>query len=190
MTTAGQRLEISVDHPDCGPNCGSNTIDPTDEACGKLDRAVRVTVDRADTEVSLFLQQAFFADIASRYPGWAPASSQSVESSDLAPPTGIWLVAYRDERAIGCGGLQRLEAETAEVRRIFLEKAERGRGTGRRLLAELEEHARRLGYRRVRLTTGDGQPEALAMFQSAGYQEIPPFTDGVFTRHWMEKALS
>jgi GNAT superfamily N-acetyltransferase len=153
-------------------------------------RGVRVTIEPADGEVSHVLQQAFFADIASRYPGWEPGSSQPVEPSDLAPPDGIWLVAYRNERAIGCGGLQRLEAETAEVRRIFLDKTERGRGIGRRLLVELEEHARDLGYARIRLTTGDGQPEALRMFQSAGYREIAPFTDGLFTRHWMEKALS
>jgi len=163
---------------------------PAGQARGGIDPAVRVAVERADAEVSLGLQQAFFSDIASRYPGWEPASSQSVGPSDLAPPDGVWLVAYRDGRAIGCGGLQRFDAETGEVRRIFLDQAERGRGAGRRLLVELEEHARRLGYKRVRLTTGDGQPEALHMFQSAGYQEIPPFTDGLFTRHWMEKAVS
>lgn len=163
---------------------------PAGEAHPAIDSAVQVTVERADGEISLVLRQAFFADIASRYPGWEPASSQSVEASDLAPPDGTWLIAWRDGRAIGCGGLQRLDAETGEVRRIFLEESERGRGTGGRLLAELEEHARRLGYRRVRLTTGDGQPEALGMFQSAGYQEIPAFTNGVFTRHWMEKLLT
>lgn len=165
-------------------------IVPAEEARGEIDSGVWVAVERADAEVSRALQEAFFADIASRYPGWEPASSQSLEPSELAPPDGIWLVAYRDGRAIGCGGLQRLDAETGEVRRIFLDKTERGRGTGRRLLFELEEHARRLGYTRVRLTTGDRQPEALAMFRSTGYQEIPPFTDGAFTRHWMEKGLS
>jgi GNAT superfamily N-acetyltransferase len=163
---------------------------PPGEAHGGIDTGVQVTVERAEAEVSLVLQEAFFADIAARYPGWEPGSSQSVEPSDLAPPNGIWLVAYRDGRAVGCGGLQRLDAEIGEVRRIFVDGTERGRGTGRRLLFELEEHARRFGYRRVRLTTGDGQPAALRMFQSAGYEEIPPFTDGVFTRHWMEKVLA
>ena len=167
-----------------------HVITPPGGAHGEIDTGVRVTVERADAEVSLVLQEAFFADIAARYPGWEPASSQSVGPSDLAPPHGIWLVAYRDGRPVGCGGLQRLDAETGEVRRIFLDETERGRGTGGRLLVELEKHARRLGYKRVRLTTGDGQPEALGMFQSAGYGEIPPFTDGVFTRHWMEKVLS
>lgn len=155
-------------------------------ACGC---GVQVTIEPADADVSLVLQEAFFRDIAARYPGWEPASSQAVVPSDLAPPDGIWLVAYRDGRAIGCGGLQRFDDETGEVRRIFLEQTERGRGTGRRLLGELEGHARRLGYKRVRLTTGDGQPEALGLFQSVGYREISPFTDGVFTRHWMENAI-
>jgi GNAT superfamily N-acetyltransferase len=154
-----------------------------------MDTGLQITVECADADVSLVLQQAFFSDIASRYPGWEPASSQAVDVSDLAPPHGVWLVAYRDGRAIGCGGLQRFDTKTGEVRRIFLDMAERGGGRERKLLAELEDHARRLGYERVRLTTGDGQSEALGLFQSAGYHEIPPFTDGAFTRHWMEKAL-
>lgn len=129
-------------------------IPPTGDARGDVDTRVQVMVERADAEVSLELQQAFFADIASRYPGWEPASSQPVKPSDLAPPDGIWLVAYRDGHAIGCGGLQRFDGETGEVRRIFLDPTERGRGAGRRLLVELEEHARRFGYKRVRLTTG------------------------------------
>jgi GNAT superfamily N-acetyltransferase len=158
----------------------------TDHGCGDDGT---VAVERADANASLALQEAFFADIAGRYPGWAPASSQSVQPSELAPPNGVWLVAYLGRRAVGCGGLQRLDADTAEIRRLFLEQSARGRGIGHRLLAELESHARRLGYTRVRLTTGDGQAEALRLFQRANYREIPPFTDGVFTRHWMEKSL-
>ena len=57
-------------------------------------------------------------------------------------------------------------------------------------MTELETHARRLGYQRVRLTTGDQQPEALGLFHSVGYMEVPAFTAGAFTRHWMEKPLA
>jgi GNAT superfamily N-acetyltransferase len=152
--------------------------------------ALKLAVEPPDSEVSLALQQAFFVDIASRYPGWTPASSQSVRSSDLAPPDGVWLVAYLNGRAVGCGGLQRLDDETCEIRRIYLDQRARGRGIGRALLTQLEDHATRLGYRRVRLTTGDAQPEALGLFRSRGYEEIAPFSDGVFTRHWMEKQLT
>jgi GNAT superfamily N-acetyltransferase len=148
-----------------------------------------LTVEAADSTISLALQEAFFSDIATRYRGWKPSSSQSVNSSELAPPRGVWLVAYLNDRPVGCGGLQALDLETAEIRRIYLDRTARGRGIGRALLAELEAHARRIGYDRVRLTTGDGQPEALGLFRSAGYREIPPFTDGRFTRYWMEKTV-
>ena len=82
-----------------------------------------------------------------------------------------------------------LDGKTAEIRRVFLDESARGLGIGRALLVELELHARRLGYERVRLTTGDRQAEALGLFQSAGYLEIPAFNGNVFTRHWMEKIL-
>jgi GNAT superfamily N-acetyltransferase len=149
-----------------------------------------LTVEPADSTASVALQEAFFADIAFRYPGWNPTSSQSVETSELGAPGGIWLVAYIDDRPVGCGGLQALDPETAEIRRIYLDEPARGHGIGRALLGELEAHARRIGYHRVRLTTGDEQPEALTLFQSAGYEDIPPFTDGAYTRHWMEKTLA
>jgi GNAT superfamily N-acetyltransferase len=142
-------------------------------------------IEQPGSPSSLALQQGFFADIASRYPGWHPGSSQPVEPSELE----VWLVAYQDEQPVGCGGLQRLDAETAEIRRIYLAEEARGQGLGRRLLDALEQHARDRGYIRVRLTTGDAQPEALGLFRSAGYEEIAPFTDGAFTRHWMEKRI-
>ena len=109
-----------------------------------------MAVEPSDADVSLALQEAFFADIAARYPGWAPASSQSVQPSDLAPPNFVWLVAYLGRRAIGCRGLQRLDPDTAEIRRSFIDESARGRGIGHRLLVELEDHGRRLGCRRVR----------------------------------------
>jgi GNAT superfamily N-acetyltransferase len=147
-----------------------------------------LATEPADSETSNALQAAFFADIAARYPGWNPGSSQSVQPAELAPPTGIWLIAYLNNTPVGCGGLQALDPHTAEIRRIFIAKSARGHGIGRTLLTELEGHARRLGYQRLRLTTGDQQPEALELFRSAGYAEIPAFTDGQFTSHWMERA--
>lgn len=150
---------------------------------------VEIVVESPAAAVSLALQEAFFADIAARYPGWHPGSSQGVSAEEMTLPHGAWLVAYLDGRPVGCGGLQSVEEGVAEARRLFLDGSARGLGIGRALLQSLEEHARGLGYERVRLTTGDGQPEALALFVSSGYQEIAPFTDGAFTRHWMEKKL-
>jgi GNAT superfamily N-acetyltransferase len=154
-----------------------------------LEPDLRLVVEPADSRVSRMLLEGFFADIALRYPGWEPAASTRVDPSELAPPSGTWIVAYVSGRAIGCGGLQRVDRETAEIRRIFLDRPERGRGVGRALLAELEMHAGRLGYQRLRLTTGDRQTEALELFRTAGYVETAPFSEGVFTRYWMQKPL-
>jgi len=153
------------------------------------DPELSFAVEPADTGASLALQEAFFADIAARYPGWDPSRSQSADPSDLAPPRGAWIVAYLDGRPVGCGGLKAIDGGAGEIRRVYLDESARGRGIGRALLEELEAQARRLGYDRVRLTTADRQPEALGLFRSSGYVEIPAFNDNAFTRHWLEKPL-
>ena len=62
---------------------------------------------------------------------------------------------------------------TAEFKRIWTHDAYRRRGLGRRVLRELELRAASLGYRRIFLTTGPRQPEAVALYQAAGYTELP-----------------
>jgi GNAT superfamily N-acetyltransferase len=150
---------------------------------------VTLALEPADTDASRALQGAFFADIAARYPGWDPSRSQSADPSDLAPPRGAWIVAYLDGRPVACGGLKALDTLTVEIRRVYVDPSARGLGIGRTLLEGLESRARHLGYERARLTTADRQPEALGLFRSAGYHEIPAFNDNTFTRHWMEKIL-
>lgn len=56
----------------------------------------------------------------------------------------------------------------------------RGAGFSRRMLSALEDEARSLGYRRVRLETGVHQHEALGLYRSSGFAEIPrygPYVD-------------
>jgi GNAT superfamily N-acetyltransferase len=153
------------------------------------DVGLKVAVESADSETSRELQRAFFAEIASRYPGFDPEEGPSAKPSELGSPGGVWMVAYVNGRAVGCGGLKAVDDEVAELRRVFLDKSARGLGIGRRLLQELEQYAHRLGYRRVRLTTGDRQPEALGLFRAAGYLEVEDFNGYAFARHWMEKEL-
>jgi ribosomal protein S18 acetylase RimI-like enzyme len=66
----------------------------------------------------------------------------------------------------------------------------RGRGLGRRLLRALEEAAAELGWHTVRLDTGDQQPDALALFRSAGYREIPDYNANPYASYWLEKRLA
>jgi GNAT superfamily N-acetyltransferase len=151
--------------------------------------AVSLVLEASDSAVSVELQRAYFADIAGRYPGWDPGLIPSADPAEVAPPVGAWVVAYLGEQPVGCGGVKRLDDETAEIKRVYLHPSARGRGLGRRLLEQLEWHARELGYVRLRLDTGDLQPEALGLFRSAGYEEIPDYNGNPFARYWMEKAL-
>jgi GNAT superfamily N-acetyltransferase len=144
-------------------------------------------IEPADTAVSLALQRAFLDEIAALYPGFDPALAPSAEPVEVAPPQGAWIVAYVDGRAVGCGGFKRLDDETAEVKRLYLDPSVRGHGVGRRLLATLEERARESGYVRVRLDTGAKQPIALALFHGAGYRDIPDYNGNPFAGHWLEK---
>jgi GNAT superfamily N-acetyltransferase len=96
------------------------------------------------------------------------------EAPMFVPPDGVFLVLREDDgRAIGCGGIARFDAARGEVKRMYVVPEARGRGLGRRLLEELEAQARALGYTSVVLETGDRQPEALGLYESAGFERIP-----------------
>jgi len=95
------------------------------------------------------------------------------EAAMFVPPEGVFLVVREDGRAIGCGGVCRFDETRAELKRMYVLPEARGRGLGRRLLVELEAEARRLGYAGIVLETGDRQPEAVGLYESAGYERIP-----------------
>jgi len=88
-------------------------------------------------------------------------------------PDGVFIVV-RDEdgRALACGGVARYDESRGELKRMYVLPEERGLGLGRRVLVELEEHARRLGYEALVLETGT-RPEALGLYTSAGYEPCP-----------------
>ncbi|HTY29641.1 MAG TPA: GNAT family N-acetyltransferase, partial [Mycobacterium sp.] len=77
-----------------------------------------------------------------------------------------------DDRPVTGGAFRRFDADTAELKRIWTASNHRRRGYGRALLDELEAEIARRGYRRVYLTTGDRQPEAEALYTSAGYTRL------------------
>ena len=64
-----------------------------------------------------------------------------------------------------------------EVKRMFVLSHKRRHGLGKRILRRIEEQAREEGLRCLRLETGIRQPEALALYRSAGFVERAPFGD-------------
>jgi ribosomal protein S18 acetylase RimI-like enzyme len=65
----------------------------------------------------------------------------------------------------------------------------RGLGLGRRLLVELERHAREAGATVLHLETNRTLAEAISLYQRCGYQEVEPFNDEPYAHHWFEKRL-
>jgi GNAT superfamily N-acetyltransferase len=95
------------------------------------------------------------------------------EAAMFVVPDGVFLVVRDEESAVGCGGICRFDETRAELKRMYVVPEARGRGLGRRILVQLEQEARLLGYHAVVLETGDQQPEALGLYRSAGYEQIP-----------------
>jgi GNAT superfamily N-acetyltransferase len=120
-----------------------------------------------------------------------PGSIHSAEASanGMSPPHGAFIVAVADGRPVGCGGLKRIDDGVCEIKRMYVAPEARGQGLARRLLDALEEQARALGYTAARLDTGDRQPTAKRLYESAGYREIPDYNGNVVARHWFEKEL-
>lgn len=113
------------------------------------------------------------ADLSARYGG--NGDDTPIAASDFTPPNGAFLVAITDDdRLIASAGWRRHGAD-AELKRMFTTAAARGRGVARLMLAAIEQSARDAGCKRVILETGDRQPEAIALYESAGYSRIEDF---------------
>ena len=74
---------------------------------------------------------------------------------------------------MGCGAVRLLDAETGELKRMYVAPAARGTGLGRRLVKALEAEARALGARRLVLETGTRQHAAIALYRATGFVPIP-----------------
>lgn len=104
-----------------------------------------------------------------------------VDRSEFAAPCGIFVVGYLDAVAVACGGWRAHQAGPefaegdAELKRMYVVPAARGRGLSRVLLAELERRAVVAGRRRLVLETGTQQPEAIGLYLSSGYTKISKF---------------
>jgi GNAT superfamily N-acetyltransferase len=82
------------------------------------------------------------------------------------------LIGLSDDQPVTGGAFRRFDSDTAELKRVWTDRRFRRRGLARALLAALESEIAARGYRRVYLTTGDRQPEAEALYLSAGYTRL------------------
>ncbi|NLH12020.1 MAG: GNAT family N-acetyltransferase [Holophagae bacterium] len=92
-----------------------------------------------------------------------------------AAPDGALLVAKVQGKVAGCVGVCRFAGDVCEMKRLFVRHSFRNRGVGRRLAVASLDEARALGFRVMRLDTVPWMREALALYRSLGFVEIPPY---------------
>ncbi len=113
-------------------------------------------------------------------------SSDDIHGVDweaVKDPRMRFLIARVDETPVACGSIIPLDTDTAELKRMYVKPEARGKGIGKYLLAELEPRAAALGFKSVRLVTGDRQPEAISLYANRGYESIPVFGEYVDDPH-------
>jgi GNAT superfamily N-acetyltransferase len=151
---------------------------------------VAITEEPFDTATSTRLVTDYVAEIRAMYPEWTPDVPPRMTGKDVEPPSGRWLVAYRDGSAVGCAGLKRLDERTAEIKRIYVAPEARGAGVAHALINGLEAAARDAGYDTVRLDTGARQPASVALFRSSGYHQIDDYNGNPVAAYWFEKRIA
>lgn len=119
---------------------------------------------------------ALNAELSGRYPEQG-ACHFRLDAHEVAEGRGAFMVAYRDGKPIGCGAVRRIEEATGELKRMYVCEQERCRGVGRAILDALEAEARKLKITRLLLETGIRNPEAIALYERAGFCRIPPFAE-------------
>jgi DNA-binding MarR family transcriptional regulator/GNAT superfamily N-acetyltransferase len=138
-----------------------------------------------------FCLRAYFGELSRRFDGgFDPALSISADDDELTPPAGLLLVATLHGKPVGCGALKFHDGAPTEIKRMWVAPEVRGLGLGRRLLGSLESRAAAAGARTARLETNGALTEAIALYRSAGYREVPAFNDEPYAHHWFEKTLA
>lgn len=110
------------------------------------------------------------AELDDRYP----------EEIDFAHPTireeARYLLATLDGTPVACCAVQPLDGGECELKRMYVVPGARGRGIARQLMVHVDVVARRLGAGRIKLETGPRQPEAIAVYERAGFSRIPNYS--------------
>ncbi|WP_160781532.1 GNAT family N-acetyltransferase [Flavobacterium sp. HBTb2-11-1] len=79
------------------------------------------------------------------------------------------IIAYVNGIAVGCGAIKQFDDKSVEVKRMFVSEEFRGRGISRKILSELENWAKELGYKSTVLETSNVQIEAVGLYTNSDY---------------------
>lgn len=133
-----------------------------------------ITLEQADSPDAGTLIVELEAELAPLYPAES-RHGYSVERL-LAEKVHFFLMR-EDTIPVGCGGVQFMGREYAEVKRMFVRPPYRGRGLARQMLEHLIDFTRSHGIPLLRLETGIHQEAAIRLYERMGFHLIPPFGD-------------
>lgn len=158
-----------------------------------------VATEAPDSPVAAALWRAYYTEVSDRYyllhhgrrtdPAELEREIAARTWEELRPPKGRLLVARYGGEPAGCAGVQLLETDTAELKRVFVYEAMRGKGGGPVLVRAAEDAARTLGATRLILDTRNDLVEARALYARLGYVETEPHNDDIYAEHWFSKEL-
>lgn len=151
---------------------------------------VDVRIEDPESPDARWCIESYFGTLRERFDsGFDPAAGIRADAEDLTLPAGLLLIARLHGRPVGCGALKLHGRNPAEIKRMWVAPEARGLGLGRRLLTELEGEASARGATATRLETNHSLREAVSLYRSAGYVEVPAFSDEPYAHHWFEKRL-
>jgi GNAT superfamily N-acetyltransferase len=152
---------------------------------------VTIVVEPEDSAEARQCVAAYFAELDLRFDGgFNPASGGYAGSRESPAAKARFLLMRAEGLPVGCGALKLLDGETGEIKRMWIAPEVRGRGLARRLLAALEDEARAMGIRKVRLDTNRALAEARSLYLKTGYREIDRYNDNGYADFFFEKDLS
>ena len=133
---------------------------------------IRRELITSPTVQQLFL--ALNAELDERYTEEG-ANHFELDAQEVAEGQGAIFVLYEGEQAVGCSAIRRIDSYSAELKRIFVVPAARGRGFSELLMHATEQEAKKLAVKRLVLETGERQPEAIALAEKFGFARIERF---------------
>jgi GNAT superfamily N-acetyltransferase len=152
--------------------------------------SVTIVQEPPDSSDARRCLQQYFAELSRRFEdGFDPGKSISANPTELIPPDGFFMLARIANRPVGCGALKVRPGRIGEIKRMWVSAECRGLGLGRKILIALEEKARSVGLRILRLETNHSLEEAQSLYRSCGYVETDAFNDEPYAHHWFQKSL-
>lgn len=141
-----------------------------------MSEIIRAAVAPADLEAVRALCREYAAELGIDLETQNLTQELAELPGKYAPPEGALLLAMGEGQVAGCVALRKLDAEAAEMKRLYVRPGFRRTGLGRRLISAILELARALGYRFVRLDTLPAKMAgAVAIYRALGFRPIAPY---------------